>query len=108
MAVVTIRRGTTPTIRVKQSTDIDFSDIATLRFTLEQGATELTKEVESANFTASTYHDFKYTQEETLGFSVGNGKMQAKALLNDDTVVGGEVGSFKVTEILDENEFEVI
>lgn len=108
MAVVTIRRGTTPTIRVKQSTDIDFSDIATLRLTLEQGDIELTKEVERADFTAATYHDFHYTQDETLEFAVGGGKIQCKAKLNDQNVVGGEVGSFKVTEILDEDKFEVV
>ncbi len=105
--MVTFRRGTTPTIRINQGTGIQLSRVKLLRFTLEQGATELTKEKTSEDFIDPTYIDFKYTQEETLGFAVGTGKMQCKAFLFDGNVVGDEVGTFKVLEILDETEFEV-
>lgn len=104
---VTFRRGTTPTIRINQGSGVELSNVRILRFTLEQGATELTKEKSNEEFDDASYVDFVYTQEETLGFSVGTGKMQCKAFLFDGNVVGDEIGTFKVLEILDETEFEV-
>lgn len=91
-----MRRGTTPTILVKIN-GIDPEELHSICFTLRQHSTELTMNSSSGS---NGIYQFHLTQEQTLSFSEGSVRCQAKILMKDGSVVATPVKVVAMCEIL--------
>lgn len=103
---ITIKRGETPTLRLKEKDKGSLSNIDALRLTIEQDDVELKKTVLKADFKVDdngfTYADFNYTQEDTLSLSEGNAEIQWRAYTDMNKVKENIIDKVKVLEALDE------
>lgn len=94
---MSIRRGTTPTIKMSIS-GIELSTIEKCYVTLEQPNFELTKEADLVD----DHYEISLDQEETLQLGIGVVRIQMKIKTVSDTVLATNIVTKPVSEILNE------
>lgn len=101
--IMEIRRGTTATVEYKTDLPADTFDI--LWLTMKQGNVEFTKEKNDVVISKGKI-SVKFTQEETLSFSIGDVYMQVRGRIGDEAVAD-KPQVFKVSGILRDGKIEL-
>lgn len=94
-------RGTTPTITLKLNTELDFSKIVQVWFTVKSETADITKdfsqvEIDNDEKTISA----TLSQEETLMLKAGDVRVQARVLTDDDKAFATPIKTTKIGTIL--------
>lgn len=96
-------RGTTPKLVLHLTTSIDLNELKEVWVTFESASGLKERTFTKARCTidaeASTL-TLQLTQEETLEFSAGQLKVQARVLLNDESAYASDIVTTTVNEIL--------
>ncbi len=97
-------RSTTPTVRLNvKNQDFDMSQIRVCHVTMES-ENKLNKLVIEDPIIDVEHRriQFRLTQEQTLGFNVGNIKIQVKIKLTNGSVISSQIVRTSMNEILEE------
>lgn len=97
-------RYTTPTLPLTIS-DLDFSNIALFRVTIEQGGTEMLKVIEADDPAVDAQHKticVPLTQEETAALKQGSCGVQVRYKTTGGTVGATNAATVSVNDVYDE------
>lgn len=97
-------RYTTPTLPITIE-DIEFADVQTFRIAIEQGSTEILKEISatdsSVDFGTNTIN-VRLTQEETASLREGKVEVQARIVFTSGDIQATKKAKVSVHDVLDE------
>lgn len=97
-----MRRGTTPVLTINVN-GIDVSEFSSIYITFEQGAKEITKEIDDVTLdTENNRIIVSLSQSETLSFKDGELKVQLRAITNQGKAVASTIKKLDVGHILKE------
>lgn len=95
-----MRRGTTPTIKLKL-TGIDLELLKDVFVTFQQGSFELTKTGDEVTIdTDSAVIKVVLTEEETLKFRANPAAVQIRAVTKDDSVIASTIKNINIGDVL--------
>lgn len=96
-----MRRGTTPTITITVS-DLDVSDLGTIKVTFKQGNIELTKTTDDITVdTENNALSIPLSQDDTLMFGSGSVSVQIRGLLADGTTaIASKIKTISMERVL--------
>lgn len=97
-----MRRGTTPTLKIKVK-GIDVSRLTSMYITIKQGDREITKENSDISIEDDGILSVWLSQEDTLTFTKGHVDIQLRAMTDNGVAIASQIEMVFVQRTLNED-----